>query len=178
MVPDRTIRNRTVRTCAAALIAATAVLATGNAQADDLPIVITWDDLLPEDAEIDRILEGLGIMQHDDVQAMQTLEAYGNQVVTQYNGEVVRLPGFVVPFDFAGVGVTEFILVPYIGACIHVPPPPPNQLVYVTTKKPYQVDDLFEAVYVTGILTASSIDTEIASAGYLIEAQDIEPYDW
>ena len=48
------------------------------------------------------------------------------------DGATVRLPGFIIPLDARRDGVLdEFLLVPYFGACIHVPPPPPNQLVYV-----------------------------------------------
>ena len=66
------------------------------------------------------------------------------------NGETVKIPGFIVPLDHIGFGVTEFMLVPFVGACIHVPPPPPNQLVYVTTEEPWDAMTLWEPVWVTG----------------------------
>ncbi len=66
------------------------------------------------------------------------------------DGKIVKIPGYIVPLDYSGTGVTEFMLVPYVGACIHVPPPPPNQLVYVTTDKPWDTMTLWEPVWVTG----------------------------
>ena len=62
---------------------------------------------------------------------------------TDWNGKTVRLPGFIVLIDFEGSSVTSLILVPYFRACIHVPPPPPNQLASVTTETPYESDVLF-----------------------------------
>jgi len=48
-------------------------------------------------------------------------------------GKLIRVPGYVVPLlgDFGGDFETleEFLLVPVYGMCIHVPPPPPNQVI-------------------------------------------------
>ena len=49
----------------------------------------------------------------------------------------VRIPGYILPLDIIGRDINTFLLVPYIGACIHVPAPAPNQIVYVETKKPW-----------------------------------------
>ena len=46
----------------------------------------------------------------------------------------VKIPGYVLPLDMYGRGVNTFLLVPYIGACIHVPPPAPNQLFMLRQK--------------------------------------------
>lgn len=95
---------------------------------------------------------------------------------TDWNGQVVRLPGFIVPIDYSGTGVTAFILVPYLGACVHVPPPPANQLVFVTTEKPYESSGLFEAVNVVGMFGSASTKTQLAEIGYALSADSIEPY--
>ena len=55
-------------------------------------------------------------------------------VLEELNGQFVKIPGFVVPLEGTAELTTEFLLVPYFGACIHVPPPPSNQIVYVTFK--------------------------------------------
>ena len=46
-------------------------------------------------------------------------------------GKPVKIPGFTVPLEDFASAATEFLLVPFVGACVHTPPPPPNQLVYV-----------------------------------------------
>jgi hypothetical protein len=95
---------------------------------------------------------------------------------SDWNGQIVRLSGFVVPIDYQGTGVTAFILVPYVGACVHVPPPPANQLVFVTTGTPYESTGLFEAVTVTGMFGTASTSTQLAEIGYALSADEIRPY--
>lgn len=135
---------------------------------------LDWDDLLPEDQRgIARAPRGL--VEHDgaDLARQQPLTS---EVRTDWNGQVVRLPGFIVPIDHKGTGVTAFILVPYVGVCVHVPPPPPNQLVFVTVETPYQSAGLFEPVYVTGMFGTASTSTQLAEIGYALSADRIEPY--
>jgi uncharacterized protein len=88
----------------------------------------------------------------------------------------VRIPGYVVPIGFDGVGVKQFLLVPYVGACIHVPPPPPNQIIYVESKKRVPLRRQFEAVIVTGTFAASELSTDLAEVGYRIAAEAVTPY--
>jgi hypothetical protein len=88
----------------------------------------------------------------------------------------VSLPGYVVPLDYDGTGTTAFILVPFVGACIHVPPPPANQLVMVTTERPYKIKGAFDAVVVTGMFGAAATSTALAEIGYALSAEKIEPY--
>lgn len=135
---------------------------------------LTWRDLLPED---DTSLPGnlQGILPHDET-AMAARQPMSTGIRTDWNGQIVQLSGFVVPIDYQGTGVTAFILVPFVGACIHVPPPPANQLVFVTTKSPYEGSGMFEAVTVTGIFGTASTTTELAEVGYALSADEIRPY--
>ena len=84
---------------------------------------------------------------------------------------------FIVPIGFKGSSVTSFILVPYFGACVHVPPPP-NQLVFVTTETPYESEGLFEAVNGAGVLGTDPTSARLAEIGYALSADRIEPCDW
>lgn len=74
-------------------------------------------------------------------------------------GAPVKIPGYAVPiegdsgFDF----VKEFLLVPVFGMCVHVPPPPSNQVVYVVMNEPVPIEDLIDAVWISGILEMDSI---------------------
>lgn len=92
-------------------------------------------------------------------------------VVPELDGLRVRLPGYLIPLEFDGTGATEFLLVPFVGACIHVPPPPPNQIVHVTTAKPHQVQGLFEPVYAVGTLRTVLAETDLAAASYSLSAE-------
>ena len=107
-------------------------------------------------------------------------------IVEELNGQRVRIPGYLLPLEVSATKVTEFLLVPYVGACIHVPPPPPNQIVHVRTlqKKGFSSKNLYEPVWVTGVITAKSMVKDLYLAdgsagvniGYTMQAKRIEPY--
>jgi uncharacterized protein len=96
-------------------------------------------------------------------------------VVASLDGKRVQIGGYVVPLDFDATRVTEFLLVPFVGACIHVPPPPPNQIVYVKAESGIDVKGTFDPVWVTGTLTVTPAFTGLAEAGYSLEAEKVEP---
>jgi len=77
------------------------------------------------------------------------------------DGKLVRIPGYLLPLEFSGKQVTEFLLVPWVGACIHTPPPPPNQIVHVKSDKPFEMNGNFDPVWVTGRITAGAIKKSV-----------------
>jgi uncharacterized protein len=95
-------------------------------------------------------------------------------VVESLDGQRVRIGGYVVPLDFDATRVKEFLLVPFVGACIHVPPPPPNQLVYVRSEAGFDVKGSFDPVWVTGKLETKVAFTGLAEAGYSMSAEKVE----
>ncbi len=96
------------------------------------------------------------------------------RVVEELNGKRVSIGGYMVPLDFDATIVKEFLLVPYVGACIHVPPPPINQIVYVKTDKGLEIDQLFDPVTVTGTMKTEAVFTGLADTGYSIDAESVE----
>ncbi|MDE0588558.1 DUF3299 domain-containing protein [Halocynthiibacter sp. C4] len=154
-------------------IAAGAVVMPKLGTAEEV-VDLNWDDLLPEgQTGLAQSLQG--VVQHDQsALASQQPEATGFR--SDWNGKIVRLPGYMVPIEYEGTGVTAFLLVPFIGACVHVPPPPANQLVLVQTNEPYESEGLFEAVNVTGMFGASASSLQIADVGYVISAEKIAPF--
>ena len=91
----------------------------------------------------------------------------------------IVLPGFIVPTAFNDERkVTEFFLVPFFGACIHVPPPPPNQIIHVTYEQGLQLDNYYEAYYVLGELSSKVVRNELADSAYSLEAEDVEIYTY
>ena len=72
-------------------------------------------------------------------------------VVQGLDGKRVHIGGYVVPLDFQATRVKEFLLVPFVGACIHVPPPPANQIIYVKSELGFDVQGVFDPVWVTGL---------------------------
>lgn len=96
------------------------------------------------------------------------------RIVTELNGKRVKIGGYVVPLDFEATTIKEFLLVPFVGACIHVPPPPANQIVYVKSKDGFQINDTFDPVTVIGTMKTETAFTGIADAGYTIDADSVE----
>ncbi len=99
-------------------------------------------------------------------------------VVETLDGRQVRLPGFVVPLEMDTARISEFLLVPYFGACIHVPPPPANQTILVTTPDdlPYE-GGLFDTVWVEGRMRVEPFSDELGDAGYRIEEAKVSLYE-
>lgn len=144
-------------------------------------VQLDWSDLVPQGEggmTLDKLRQ-LGVVEHDQGAGLSTgfEQEEAAAVTTQYNGQTVRIPGFVVPLDFDATGITAFILAPFVGACIHVPPPPANQLIFVTTERPYESKGLYEPVYVTGMFGTAATGTQLAQIGYALSADKIEPYD-
>lgn len=108
----------------------------------------------------------------------------GRAVNAELDGQTVRMPGYILPLEFSGKDITEFLLVPYVGACIHTPPPPPNQIVHVKTDKPVSNVTVFSPVWVTGRLSAVSAKKSLSlvdgaseiNVGYAIRASMVELY--
>lgn len=101
------------------------------------------------------------------------------------DGERIRMPGYALPLEFTGTGATEMFLVPFVGACIHVPPPPPNQIVSISLEEPVMVGGLFEPVWVTGrmLVEQSSQSLSLVDGaadipyGYRLTDVRVEPYE-
>ncbi|MEM9357277.1 MAG: DUF3299 domain-containing protein [Pseudomonadota bacterium] len=100
------------------------------------------------------------------------------------NGTKIRMAGYLLPLEFSDQGVTDFLLVPYVGACIHVPPPPPNQIVFVRLAKKFRIADLFTAVWLEGKLQTRASSKKLTfvdgsadiSIGYHIDGGTAEVY--
>ena len=110
--------------------------------------------------------------------------ARGHVVNAGLDGQIVRLPGYLLPLEFSGKRVSEFLLVPWVGACIHTPPPPANEIVHVKADTPVDIAGLFAPVWVTGRMSTSAakkslflIDgTADIDIGYSLRASQVEPY--
>jgi uncharacterized protein len=150
-----------------------------RAPAPDQPLELAWEQLIPKAGWFEGTAAGevlQGVVQHGQV-GMTTGSGQADvELVKDYDGERVRIPGYIVPIGFDGVGVREFLLVPYVGACIHVPPPPPNQIVLVQSERRIPVRDQFEPVLVTGTIATGMLSTGLADVGYRITAEAVMPY--
>lgn len=139
--------------------------------ANEAPKELEWDDLVPKGFKAPTMgIEHIG-------QAMAGPQTINAPVVKELNGKRVKIPGFVVPLEGDDEVVTEFLLVPYFGACVHVPPPPSNQLIHVKMPKGAPVEAMYDPIYVIGVIKTESWQGELAQVGYTMDGTDIAPYD-
>ena len=106
-------------------------------------------------------------------------------VVDSLNGLYIRMIGYLLPLDFDGKKGVEFLLVPWVGACIHTPPPPQNQIVFIKFDKGYETSSLYTPVWVEGTLRTESLTKELflvdgksnINLGYSMRPKSIEKYN-
>ncbi len=108
-----------------------------------------------------------------------------NATRTDYEGKTIRMPGYLLPLDVTEGEVTEFLLVPWVGACIHTPPPPPNQIVYVKAAEPWTVRSQWEPVYVEGLMAVGDVTKGLyfvdgaadIHIGYTLQSAAVTPFE-
>ena len=157
---------------------------------------IEWTDLIPA-AELEalmnppdylsQIVDGSSEDQIDS-QIQTTFEeapqsAYdmalvSTNVVEDFDDQNIKLPGFIVPLEFdENFVLTEFFLVPYFGACLHTPPPPPNQIIFVKHPDGFALESIEQPYWISGLLTTDSETNDMAHAAYSMTAMNISPYE-
>jgi len=167
---------------------------SSGAAADYQPV--EWPELIPDDdlkalqnppepmamadegTLADAIASNLALTLNPD----RELSAYekaltSSKVKQEYNNQKVRMPGFIVPLEFnKEQRVTEFFLVPFFGACMHLPPPPPNQIVYGKMEQGVALVSLMDAFWIEGTLSTKAVKNETAMAAYSMAVDKVEPY--
>jgi len=167
--------------------------------------ILVWEDLMPEGE--DKLLaelytefyeeqerqfrEQLTLAQaakaDSDIMSMidegsvqDTMDQIGTyNVVEDLNGTRIRLPGYVVPLDFnAASEYDEFLLVPYFGACLHTPPPPPNQIVFIKSDPATKIANINEPVWVEGIMKTGKFGSDLGNSAYELTLAKLEPYEY
>ncbi|MBC6402734.1 MAG: DUF3299 domain-containing protein [Hyphomonadaceae bacterium] len=179
---------------------------TGSVEADVEVTRIIWDDLMPEgeferlealyenffeelEARMSRQQTLMDAARGDDFDitsiiaegsADDSMEQIGTyNVVEELDGVNIRIPGYIVPLDFnADAQHDEFLLVPYFGACLHTPPPPPNQILYVKAEPPAEIPDIYEPVWVEGKLETGRFLTGMGNSAYELSLSKLEPYEY
>jgi uncharacterized protein len=155
----------------------------GSAQPAQAALITNWEELMPKgwDPMADlRRLNPLSVREGSAAEQalMKELRELWDNAPTrpELNGVPARIPGYIVPLDAAGSGrISQFLLVPYFGACIHSPPPPSNQVIHVTLKSPAEWRSM-QAVWVSGRLLLQRQDSAMGVSSYGIRADRVEMY--
>lgn len=149
------------------------------------PKELTWSEMIPPDAMpvVPDMTPLHDLSKMGDALSAESAPAAKQSmpdapVVKALDGQNIRLPGYIVPLEVNEEGrTTEFLLVPYFGACIHVPPPPSNQIVHVKSEVGVKVDELYQPYWVEGAMQVKASTSELADAGYQMEADKIYMYE-
>ena len=147
---------------------------------------LRWDDLVPKGWDPmkglkDKGFGNIGMLNDGDPKTQdmmrQLRETWDNAPTEpQLDNTRVKLPGYLVPLEESAAGHTEFLLVPYFGACVHTPPPPANQIVLVVPAKPAAGYRSMDTVWVSGTLKATRSNSPMGSSGYRLEGALVEHY--
>lgn len=149
---------------------------------------LSWDDLMPDDWEPpaepepeNPFKKSKFLNKLDSSNDENSFSSSRNiaPVVASLDKQKIRIAGFITPVKYEGKKVSEFLLVPYAGACIHVPPPPENQIIYVKLPKSILFSDsaLWEPVWVNGTIRTESASTQYAPTGYTMQSDKVTPYE-
>lgn len=156
--------------------------------AGDTYLEMDWDELIPAGFTFDPIMESIDLESYDitelddaDPEAQRLyrdLQSLLAEVPAEpaLQGVKGRLPGFAVPLEFDGEKVYSFLLVPYFGACIHTPPPPANQMVYVEIAEGFELPSLYDPVIIEGAFDVARYDDDLGTAGYRMQADRVMLY--
>lgn len=148
---------------------------------------IGWEDLMPEgeeerlaqmyQAQMSMLYSGAGVAEGSAGDVAVQVGTFNT--VKELNGKKIRIPGYTVPFEYgADAQIKEFLLVPYFGACIHSPPPPPNQTIFIMADKAIKMNDLAQAVWIEGTIYSQTQESDLADAAYTIKLTSIEEYTY
>jgi len=176
----RIFLRRLIQVLAGSALSSMAIPAIGSAYKE-----VEWDELMPEGWRKKVILEltrmrRYGSLTDGDPRAD---EAYARLKKTwdaapptkTYIGKPIRIAGYVVPLDAERMQSSEFLLVPYFGACIHSPPPPANQIILIKPPKGSRLRTM-DAIWVEGILAEGKTSSEVGTSTYILTADKITPY--
>lgn len=152
-------------------------------------VEVEWDDLIPDDfvqpenpfytmsqEEVDKLLDGSEESQAE----LARIEKEFNYapVVNDLDGKRVSILAYVTPLEYNEDSMaSEFLLVPYVGACIHTPPPPANQIVHAKMRESIKLNSMYDPVNAIGILRAETTKSDLAESGYKLEVEKILPYE-
>ncbi len=161
------------------------------------PLPIVWSDLLPEGAldeyfrqqeefyerlemrlqaeatRLSDVTAGAEIEEGSDLDYMPQFGTF--DTVDDIDGTLIRIPGYVVPFNFeTDDRYTEFLFVPSQGACIHTPPPPPNQVIYVRADEAARVEDIWAPYYLEGVISIERNENDLGNAAYTVDLSSLD----
>jgi hypothetical protein len=149
--------------------------------ADDLQALLNPPDFLAdiEDGGSEDTIESLDTFSTTDKTALRFEQALtSTRVIEAFDNAHIRLPGFIVPLESdEQQRITQFFIVPYFGACLHMPPPPPNQIIYSESKPGIELLSLYDAFWFEGTLLIDYNEKLLGNSAYTLRLDRVSPFE-
>jgi len=160
-----------------------------ESQAKPEPVTtINWEDFIPADfvqpedpfatmsqEDIDKLLDG---SDESEAKLKKLQDEYSYApVVDELDGKRIKFPAYITPLEFdAQSKISEFLLVPYLGACMHTPPPPANQVVHANSPVAIELKNPYDPVWAVGVVSTETVKSDLAESGYRLKVEKLLPY--
>ena len=149
--------------------------------AEDLSALLNRPAFLDDiaDGSAQDALDSFQQRQLEDEQAQQYQAALSStRVIQGFDGKAIRIPGFIVPLaQNEDKEVTRFFIVPYFGACLHMPPPPPNQILYVESEQGITLENLYDPYWFEGVVSIEQKVDAMGTSAYSLSLDNYALYE-
>lgn len=148
---------------------------------DDLSALLNRPEFLNDiaDGSAADSVDDFASKQLEDEQAQRYQQALvSTRVIEAFDGKAIRIPGFIVPLEQSDEQkATAFFVVPYFGACLHMPPPPPNQILYVEYKEGIAVENLYDPYWFEGTVKIDNHESALGTSAYSLVLDSFALYE-
>ena len=148
---------------------------------DDLSALLNRPEFLNDiaDGSAADSVDDFASKQLEDEQAQRYQQALvSTRVIEAFDGKAIRIPGFIVPLEQNDEQkATAFFIVPYFGACLHMPPPPPNQILYVEYKEGIAVENLYDPYWFEGTVKIDNHESALGTSAYSLVLDSFALYE-
>ncbi|AUI84198.1 DUF3299 domain-containing protein [Alteromonas macleodii] len=148
---------------------------------DDLSALLNRPEFLNDiaDGSAADSVDNFASKQLEDEQAQRYQQALvSTRVIEAFDGKAIRIPGFIVPLEQNDEQkATAFFVVPYFGACLHMPPPPPNQILYVEYKEGIAVENLYDPYWFEGTVKIDNHESALGTSAYSLVLDSFALYE-
>lgn len=148
---------------------------------EDLAALLDPPDFLNgiEDGSQQDSVSALNQREITDQKAKRYREALSStQPIAEFDQQAIRIPGYIVPLaQNEERRVTSFFVVPYFGACLHMPPPPPNQILFVNYNDGIELQHLQQPFWFEGKLEIEISERDIGTSAYTLHIDNYQLYE-
>ena len=157
---------------------------------------VEWTELMPKE-DLAALLDPPDFLngiedgsQQDSVAALnqrditdQKAERYRDALsstrpIAEFDQQAIRIPGYIVPLaQNEQRRVTSFFVVPYFGACLHMPPPPPNQILFVSYPRGIELQNLQQPFWFEGKLNIEISKHDLGTSAYTLHVDNYQLYE-